>query len=438
MNDVPATPCRTITVMAILLAATVAPALAQDTTPRPWGRVSFFASTSQISADAGDSTFLSEFITTLTYRTADLQTEGVEYGFDMRLAGYGAEDRDPRVSMYEAWVGKRIGKSLDVRAGHLWLNDLGGLGAVAGGAVEYQRRTSSGRVRVGGFGGLEPDTYQLGYASNVRKFGAYVALDGQGARRHVAGFVTTHNAGLTERSVFSVTNYLPVGQQLFVYQSAEIDVQGPGGMGSRGLSYFFVNGRFAPSKRVDVQGTYHRGRSIDARSITIDQINGRPVAPEALRGLLFESIGGRVTVEVAKGIRVFGGYGQDRNNREDSATGRLTFGIHGFNIGGSGLDVTVSDSRMDRPNGALDSWYVSVGRLVHPKVYLSGDFTTSLSVVRLSRDGVMIEDRPRTNRISGAGMVYLTRLMSLQVTAERTTDNHVHEFRMLAGIAYRF
>ena len=98
---------------------------------------------------------------------------------------------------------------------------------------------------------------------------------------------------------------------MFIYQAAEVDLSGPGGEGSGGLTYFFVNARVAPAKRADIQFTYHRGRSIDARSITDDLLNGRPVPAKTLDGFLFESIGARLTVEVAKGVRVFAGYGQD-------------------------------------------------------------------------------------------------------------------------------
>ena len=35
----------------------------------------------------------------------------------------------------------------------------------------------------------------------------------------------------------------------------------------------------------------------------------------------FESLTGRVTVTLVKNVRVFGGYGQDRNNRDDQRLG---------------------------------------------------------------------------------------------------------------------
>ncbi len=65
---------------------------------------------------------------------------------DSRGAGYSREERDPRVSVYEAWMGvRRRGGRLAVRGGHLWIADLGALGSLAGAQVEW-RSAASGRA----------------------------------------------------------------------------------------------------------------------------------------------------------------------------------------------------------------------------------------------------------------------------------------------------
>jgi hypothetical protein len=82
---------------------------------------------------------------------------------------------------------------------------------------------------------------ELDYVSGVKKFGGYFALEGSGTQRSVVGYVNVRNHDLTERSVLSFTNYIPVKQSVFVYQAAEVDLSGPGGEGEGGLTYFFVN-----------------------------------------------------------------------------------------------------------------------------------------------------------------------------------------------------
>jgi len=428
-----------------LVAASVAgfcscPQTAAAQATRAWGRISFFTNVSSTSDTDGDRRSLGEFVTTVTYRSPEEADTAMDVGFDGRFAGYSGSERDPRVSLYDAWVGTRLmDGALRVRGGQLWLNELGAIGAIMGGVVEYRRPVGSGHLRTAGFGGLEPNTYEAGYVEDVRRYGGYLAYDGQGAQRSVLGYVLIRNGDLTERSVLTTTNYVPVGQRVFIYQAAEVDLQGPAGQGSGGLTYFFVNGRVTPTPRLDIQGTFHRGLSIDARTITLDQMNGRPIPPKLLDGLLFESAGGRVTVEVARGVRVFGGYGIDKNNQDSEQTTRVTAGGYANNVAGSGVDATVSFSRFDRGMpGSFDSWYFSVGRSLTSKIYLSGDYTSSLSVARFTSDaGLIVETRPQTDRYSGSAVVNLTRLVSLLVTLEYANDDAYTDARLLAGASYR-
>ena len=90
------------------------------------------------------------------------------------------------------------------------------------------------------FGGVEPLAYEPGYAPHVRKYGGLLALETDGVRRHVVGYVQVRNASVTERSVVSLTNFLPVGGRFLLYQTAEYDVQPPAGHGRPGLNYFFT------------------------------------------------------------------------------------------------------------------------------------------------------------------------------------------------------
>jgi len=424
-------------------AASPAPARAPLEIPR-WARVSFFAQASSTTGADGSSSSFSEIVTNVAGQSAQHAGSGFEYGFDARFGAYpSTRDRNPRTSVYDAFVAQRLmdGRVL-VKAGQMWLNDLGGLGSVGGALVEVRQSADTTRLRwrAGGFGGVEPEIMDVGYVSGIRKLGGYFALDENGAQRSVIGYVNVRNQNLTERSVLSFTNYIPVQQSVFVYQAAEVDLSGPGGQGAGGLTYFFVNARVAPAKRADVQLTYHRGRSIDARSITDDLLNGRPVPARTLDGFLFESIGARLTVEVAKGVRVFGGYGQDKNDRDADPMNRLSFGVYSSSVLGTGIDVNITDYRYTRGSASsYDSWYVSAGRSFGSRCYLSGEYTTSLSVLRYARaDGFMVENRPKTDRLGASANIYLSRMLSLLVVADYTRDEGYKETRILSGLSTRF
>ncbi len=289
------------------------------------------------------------------------------------------------------------------------------------------------------FGGLEPRVYDTGYENDVYKYGGYVALEGEGARKHVAGYVRIQHGSVTERSVLSFTNFLPVGARVFVYQVGEIDLQKPAGRAPAGLNYFFVNGHYSASSRVEIQGTFNRGRSIDTRGLSDDILAGRPVAPASIEGLLYQSVGGRATVEIFQGARVYGGYTRDKDNREDASSGRWLIGAYLSNLFESRFDVTVSDNLIDRQTSSYHSTYFSVGHPIGGHVYLTGDYTTSLSVVRFLRsDGFVIETRPETSRFGSSAVITLQRSWSILATAEYTLDGDVRDLRVLLGATFRF
>ncbi len=411
-----------------------------------WARLSFFANGSTTTPTGGDSNGFSELITSIAAQAPRPETGGIDYGLDLRFAGYPTTgSRTNRLSIYNAYVGVRTAQDrVAFKVGQLWLNDLGGIGALGGGVFETtRRRAGSGmQLRVAAFGGLEPQLFQAGYVTGIRKFGGYVAYEAVGKpRRHVVGYVNIRDSGLTERSVLSTTNFIPVNSnKAFIYQAAEFDLAGPAGLGKGGLAYFFTNARVKASSRVEVQGTYHRGTSIDTRGITLDQLNGRPIDQKALDGFRYESARGRVMVQVARGVRIFAGYGIDRNNRDDASSRRLQAGVWATNLANSGLDVNLSDSRTTQ-GGALgyDSWYASVGRTVVPRVYVTGEFTSSLSVVRfLGGQNFTILSRPRTRRYAASTIVNVYRPASVLFTFERVTDASFSEQRVLTGLTYRF
>jgi len=434
---------RTLPALIALMAIATWPLPAARAQSRPAsGRVALFGNAASTGATGSGGTF-SELIGTFTFESATGDDKPLEYRADVRVAGYpGMDDRARRISIYDAFLNLKFAEGRGgVRIGQMWLNDLGGLGSVGGASIEFRQpaRTGAGRWRAGAFGGLEPKIMDAGYVSDVIKAGALVAYDGVGARKHVFGFVHVRDRGMTERSVVVTTNFLPAGKSFFLYQSAEYDVAGAGIDGGS-LTYWFTSGRYTPVDRLELQGTYHRGRSIDSRTIIRDQLDGRPIDPRALDGLRYESAAGRVTVTVIPGVRVFAGYGRDRNNREDSSSGRLTYGFFAADVAGTGIDVSASDARLQGGDGrSFNSWYVSAGRTLARRLYLTGDYGSSLSVYRfVSAGGFVIENRPRTRRAALSGIFNLPHGTSLLTTVERLQEDDVAHTRIMSGLTYRF
>jgi hypothetical protein len=432
--------CRVAANFVVLALLAAASANAQTPTPG-WGRFALFVQSSRQVQDTGLSTNMSDVIANLTLRSASNDDGGIEYALDARNSTYTGAFQQKQVSIYDAYVGYRSGGGFGLRLGQMWLNDLGGLGAIGGVLAEYRARNTSGagRFRLGLFAGAEPDPFNAKLVSGVRKSGGYLALDGDLGRRHVLGFVTVKNQGLTEREVVTMLNFIPAGRKFFMYQAAEYDIKGPGGTEKKGLNYFFANVRWAPSSVIDFQGTYHHGLSIDARTITNDELNGKPVDSRLVTGFLFESAGGRLTVSMTPRVRVWAGYYRDRNNMDSTATGRVNAGFWAGNILGSGLDLMVSDNRSDRTANHYDSWYASLGASLGRSVYLSADYTTSLSILSFTNSGgVQVVSRPQSKRYALSSTVNLSRALTILLTAERFLMDTGREDRAMLGFSVRF
>ncbi|MGE3176905.1 MAG: hypothetical protein AB7O32_05520 [Vicinamibacterales bacterium] len=412
--------------------------------PRPTGRVAIFADAWSSDPDEGPTRGVHQLISSAAFRAPETEENGLDYGLDLRHSGFSGGTRPERMSVNEAFAGVRFAQGrARVRGGHIWLNDLGALGSIAGGHAEIRQspaiKSQWGRWRIGGFYGGEPRVFDSGYFAGVRKLGGYVALDGEAGRRHSLGYVRVMDRSILERSVLTTNNFFAVRRTFFLYQAAEYDLVQPAGQARAGLNYFFTNARLNPARRVELQGTYNRGRSVDTRGLADDLLNGRQVTQATALGLSYESIGGRVTLEPWPRVRVYAGLSEDRSNREDRPAHRTMLGGYAPNVGDSGFDLAASDTRTHRVSGDYHSRYVSVGRQIGRRVYVSGDYTTSLSIVQFSRsDGIVIEDKPSSRRVSGTAAINVGTTTTLQVTVDRTWDRGVRELRVLTGLSYRF
>jgi hypothetical protein len=429
--------------VALVVAAVPTAVRGQSSSARPTGRVSVYVNTAGRNWEDGTRQRDTDVSTGATFESARTDDNGVEFRLDLRHTRYSTPGRSDRLSIYDGYAGGRFGgdTQVRVRAGHMWLQDLGTMGAVAGGLIEVgqHRDIDEGRFRAGFFSGLEPKIFDTGYASDVRKYGGYAAYESGYLRRHVVGYTTVKQGTATERSVLSITNFIPAGDAFFAYQAAEYEVKGPANGAARpGLSYFLTNVRVSAWQDIELSGTYNRGRSLDARQLTDDVINGRALTAQAIEGLHYESGGGRITVQMLPRVRLYAGYSRDRTNRDESSTGRIIVGGHAGNMFGSGVDVSASDSRVERASGPYHSRYVSVGRSLGRAVYVSLDYSTSLAVIRFLRsDGVVIETRPSTRRYSGSASITLNRYLSLLTTVDQTVDDDLRELRVLSGLSYR-
>lgn len=410
-----------------------------------WGRVALYTNALRVPTADGGSRIIAQWSAAITLHSRPNPEGGFEYALDTRASSDFEGERDTLSYLYNAYVGARTKDGLfGARIGQMWVDELGSLGSVGGVALELRPRgqSSLGQFRIGLFGGVDPKISEIGWYQNVQKGGVFVALDGPSARRTVLGYVQVRNEDIMERSVITLTNYLPLARNLYFYQAGEYDLSPPGGLGHAGLNYFMINGRWLPVPKLELQAIYHYGRSIDARTLSQDQIDGRPIDPRALEGFLFESIGGRVTYSILPTLRIYAGYAEEKRNEGDEPISRITAGLFASDVFRSGFDVAITDNQYRRPGGGNDdSIYVSLGRSVGSRVYLTAEYSTSVAFLRFTDSGgVVVETQPRTERYALSGIFNLSRAFSVLLTLEHmqgdTPDDE--QDRGLLGLTVRF
>ncbi len=110
----------------------------------PWGRVSFYSNSANVTAPNAPGAAQTEFISSVVYRSPERVDDGLEFGLDIRHSRFTSEDREAHTSIYDAFAGVRFNEgTMAVRGGHMWINDLGGLGSVAGALFEVTQGPTS-------------------------------------------------------------------------------------------------------------------------------------------------------------------------------------------------------------------------------------------------------------------------------------------------------
>jgi len=426
----------------VLTAVLAVPALALPWAPGQARLSLYFTGASDV-YDGSPASFRSETVMTFTLRDDGRDKDGFLYGVDVRSSAYPSlTGGGVRVSIFDAYVGGRIGGgAFTFRVGQLWLNEIGALGSIGGVSLDAAlAKTGAGRLRLGLFAGLEPKIMDPGYESGISKFGGYLTLEGEGMRRHVLGFVTIHDQSLVERSVVVFDNYVPVGHTFTLYEALEYDLKAPDGSNKGTLTYIFANARLTLLPGLELQAIYHRGLSIDRRTLSADILAGRPLDPKMVEGFLYESFGGRLTFRVLPGAQLSAGYSEDRTNMNDGTSRRWTFGLYAANALKTGFDLNISDWHMTSDVGSSsDSIYASLGKSLGRQVYLEGYYASSISVFRFLGNGSYeLLSYPRTNRLGMSSVLNILPSFTLLVTAESLSGDRFKEVRLMSGLSYRF
>jgi hypothetical protein len=118
----------------------------------------------------------------------------------------------------------------------------------------------------------------------------------------------------------------------------------------------------------------------------------------------------------------------------------MQYGLYSSDLFNSRVDIHFAGYRYMPPTGpSYGSWSFSAGRMIGDKLYLSGEYSSSLAILRQTEEnGVIVENQPHSSRYNVSAIANLSRAISLQFSLDHITGDLDDETQFMAGISYRF
>ena len=255
---------------------------------RRWGRVAFFGNVVQHAATASASHDQRVDREPRRSNRPRATRSITNTGRDVRFAGYpGSSDRSRRVSIYDALRGRpsarrhgsacgpaRCGSTTWAASGRS-AADSSRCGQQPRQGARTMARGAVRRSRAEGDGRRLREQRDQGRRSSPRSTAPGFAATSSASSRCGTG---------SHRALGDRRQQPPAARQAAVrLPGGRIRRQDGRGVRAGSLTYFFVNARYTANRCLEIQGSYHRGRSFDSRSIVRDQLDGRPVGSAAAR-----------------------------------------------------------------------------------------------------------------------------------------------------------
>ncbi|RMF57130.1 MAG: hypothetical protein D6748_11810 [Calditrichaeota bacterium] len=275
-----------------------------------------------------------------------------------------------RNRVYElSFVYDNPGATLNYRLGRIISNYMSGVGYIDGMQLQYN---FSQNMRVGIFGGTQPDWRTSGFQSNIQKFGMFWNYNrGERQKSYYQSTIAVaaeYHSSIVSREFIYVQNNLTFGNNLYLYQSAEVDVNRSWRKERSGqrfaLSNLFISARYRLGNRFSMGITYDNRKNYWTYEIrSLEDILFDDALRQGLRGNVSLRLPGKIFIYSTVGMR----------KRETDS--RSTFSYTG--------SIRKADFIFKRV-----SWHINYAGFDSP---LTRGYTASMLISRTFRNGLRLE-----------------------------------------------
>jgi hypothetical protein len=319
---------------------------------------------------------------------------------------------------------------LNYKFGRIISNYMSGVGYIDGGQVQYNFSPS---VRIGVFGGTQPDLQNSKFQTAVKKYGAYFNLaigsyQNQYFETTIAGAAQYHSSTVSREFLYFQNNY-SYNSRLTIYQSMEVDINRQWRKEKAGqsttLSNFFISGRYRFSRAVTAGLTYDNRRNYWTYEVL-------SVADSLFDDALRTGLRGNLSLRLPGSIYVFANGGYRKKETDEKATVSYAGGVNKSNLLVRGFFINLNYAGFTGPFTDGQNGSVTIGQ----------DF---LNGVRIAVDygiyGYTITaiDETRNSRWARLNMnMYLFRHLFFAGQYEYDWGDDLQGQRFLVELGYRF
>lgn len=246
--------------------------------------------------------------------------------------------------------------ALNYKFGRIISNYISGVGYIDGGQVQYNFSPS---LRIGVFGGTQPDLQNSKFQTTVKKYGAYFnATSGSYQNQYfettIAGAALYHASTVSREFLYFQNNY-SYFSRLMIYQSMEVDINRQWRKEKTGesltLSNFFISGRYRFSRAISAGLTYDNRKNYWTYEII-------SVADSLFDDALRTGLRGNLSLRLPGSIFVFANGGYRNRESDNKATVSYAGGINKSNLLLRGFFVNLNYAAFSGPftdgqNGSL-------------------------------------------------------------------------------------
>ena len=206
-----------------------------------------------------------------------------------------------RLILYDARLTyDKSGSPMYFSAGQMNLYDTGGIGQLLGGVIGFK---PSKFLLMGGYAGLESNTYVHYLDSDYWRFGIFGQYQGKLGKRLSFSFNQLHYSGVSEKKYLYLSGMIPIKKNLVLYGNTEYQL-GPEVEPQDRLSRLFLNLRFDPSSLFDVVINYNSGKGLDFHRFAIEKSQDPSLNDKSIERFYYSrQYGVRSSLKPSKNLR---------------------------------------------------------------------------------------------------------------------------------------